>query len=411
MGKIEKQELIEKVAARRDQMVQDMIAMSSIPAINPRMEGAGEYQRIQWLISVLDKNKVPYEVVEVPDSAVPEGKRLTILVKMPGTEDTEKTLWFIAHVDTVNTGDLDAWKTDPLKPQLVDGRIYGLGVEDNSQAVICALHAAILMQETGLRAKCNVGFMFASDEETGSEFGLKALLKQGLFSPKDEAVVPDGGSPDGSFVEIAEKSILWTKFTVIGKQAHGSMPHLGINACSVGMHFAVELEDTLKQVFAYKDKLFDPPYSTFELTQKYANVSSPNVLPGKDVFCMDMRILPKFTVDEVLEEVNKLIARYEYAYKVKIEYEFPQRVDAPAPTSPDATIVQKLVEAISETGVTAYYGGIGGGTCAAILREENIPAVVWGTLDELAHQPNEYVIIDNIVRDTGIFLATILKYC
>lgn len=56
-------------------------------------------------------------------------------------------------------------------------------------------------------------------------------------------------------------------------------------------------------------------------------MESPNVLPGKDVFCMDMRILPCFTVAQVLEEVDRLIARYEYAYKVKIEYEFPQRVD------------------------------------------------------------------------------------
>ena len=86
-------------------------------------------------------------------------------------------------------------------------------------------------------------------------------------------------------------------------------------------------------------------------------------------------------------------------------------MDAPAPTPSDSEIVQKLVEAIKETGVDAYYGGIGGGTCAAMLREHNIPAAVWATLDELAHQPNEYVIIDNLVRDTGIFLATILKYC
>lgn len=408
---MDKQKLMEMVAAKKDQMVADAIAMSSIPAINPRMGGEGEYQRIQWLLATLDSHKIPYEVIEVPDDAVKEGKRLNVIVKIQGTEDTEKTLWYIAHIDTVNTGDLNAWKTDPLTPTQIDNRIYGLGVEDNSQAVICGLYTCILMFEAGIKAKCNVAFLFASDEETGSQYGLHALLEKNVFGPRDEAIVPDAGSHDGAFVEIAEKSILWTKFTITGKQAHGSMPHLGINACSIGMHFAVELEDRLKEVFAKKDSLFDPPYSTFELTQKFANVESPNVLPGKDVFCMDMRILPCFTVAQVLEEVDRLIARYEYAYKVKIEYEFPQRVDAPAPTPSDSEIVQKLVEAIKETGVDAYYGGIGGGTCAAMLREHNIPAAVWATLDELAHQPNEYVIIDNLVRDTGIFLATILKYC
>lgn len=397
--------------AKREQIVADMIAMSSIPSINPRNNGSGEYERCQWIIGSLRRHNIPFDVLEVADESVKEGKRLNIIVKISGTENTKKTLWFISHTDTVSPGDLNAWNTDPFKPEIREGRIYGLGVEDNSQAVICNLYTCLLMQEKNIRAKCNIGFIFAADEETGSDFGLKELMRRGLFSTDDEAIVPDAGSPDGSFVEIAEKSIAWMKFTVIGKQAHGSMPHLGINASSVGAHLAVKIEDTLKDVFAFKDALFDPPYSTFELTQKFTNVESPNIMPGKDVFVMDMRILPKFKVADVLAAIDKIIARFEYQYKVRIKYEFLQRVDAPVPTPIDAQVVKNLVASISEMGTNAYCGGIGGGTCAAILREANIPAAVWSTLDELAHQPNEYTIIDNLVKDTTIYLATVLKYC
>ena len=49
---------------------------------------------------------------------------------------------------------------------------------------------------------------------------MKALLDKGLIQPKDEAIVPDGGSTDGSFVEIAEKSQIWLKFTINGKTSH-----------------------------------------------------------------------------------------------------------------------------------------------------------------------------------------------
>ena len=97
---MDKQKLMEMVAAKKDQMVADAIAMSSIPAINPRMGGEGEYQRIQWLLATLDSHNIPYEVIEVPDDAVKEGKRLNVIVKIQGTEDTEKTLWYIAHIDT-----------------------------------------------------------------------------------------------------------------------------------------------------------------------------------------------------------------------------------------------------------------------------------------------------------------------
>jgi len=68
-----------------------------------------------------------------------------------------------------------------------------------------------------------------------------------------------------------------------------------------------------------------------------------------------------------------------------------------------------LNEAIRKVrGITPKVGGIGGGTCAAFFRKINIPAVVWCTIDETAHQPNEYAKIENLINDTKIFafLAT-----
>jgi succinyl-diaminopimelate desuccinylase len=68
-----------------------------------------------------------------------------------------------------------------------------------------------------------------------------------------------------------------------------------------------------------------------------------------------------------------------------------------------------LTEAIKKLrGVEPKIGGIGGGTCAAFFRKIDVPAVVWSTIDETAHQPNEYTKIENIVNDAKIFafLAT-----
>ena len=58
---------------------------------------------------------------------------------------------------------------------------------------------------------------------------------------------------------------------------------------------------------------------------------------------------------------------------------------------------KELFEAIKNVhGVEPRFVGIGGGTVAAGLRNAGIDAVVWSTMDELAHQPNEYAIIKNI---------------
>jgi len=48
-------------------------------------------------------------------------------------------------------------------------------------------------------------------------------------------------------------------------------------------------------------------------------------------------------------------------------------------------------------------GGIGGGTCAAFFRRIDIPAVVWSTIEETAHQLNEYAKIENMLNDAKTF--------
>jgi succinyl-diaminopimelate desuccinylase len=51
----------------------------------------------------------------------------------------------------------------------------------------------------------------------------------------------------------------------------------------------------------------------------------------------------------------------------------------------------------------ARVGGLGGGTCAVFFRKAGFPAVVWSTVDEVAHQSNEYSKVGNMVSDAKVF--------
>ena len=58
------------------------------------------------------------------------------------------------------------------------------------------------------------------------------------------------------------------------------------------------------------------------------------------------------------------------------------------------------MEAIKEVhNIDARTVGIGGGTVAAGMRNLGFNCVVWSTMDETCHQPNEYAIIENIGKD------------
>jgi succinyl-diaminopimelate desuccinylase len=255
-----------------------------------------------------------------------------------------------------------------------------------------------------LQPRRTVKLLFAADEEVGSQFGINWLIKNhgGLFSKNDMVLVPDGGDPKGECIEIAEKNILWIEFKTRGKQAHGSMPDLGANAFLAASDLAVRLHKGLSAKFGERDPMFEPDYSTFQPTKKEANVPNINTIPGEDVFCMDMRVLPRYPAKSVLAEIDRIKAEVETEYKVTVEYTLPQCVES-KPTAADAPVVKLLSAAAAEVyAVKPRLIGIGGGTVAANLRNAGIDCVVWTKTDETLHQPDEYALLDNILGDAKV---------
>jgi succinyl-diaminopimelate desuccinylase len=270
--------------------------------------------------------------------------------------------------------------------------------------MVASLFAIKALKNLNIKPKRTVALCLVADEEQNSKYGIQYLIQKGLFAKEDLVVVPDSGSPDGSFLEIAEKSVLWVKVRTEGKQAHASKPETGLNANRVAMELALAIDKTLHEKCPAKDESFDPPYSTFEPTKKEKNVDAVNIIPAEDVNYFDFRVLPLYDAEEVVNTVGKLAAEFEKKTGAKITVEVVQKTIAPEPTKPDAKVVVMLKEAIKRNrGIEAKAGGIGGGTCAAYFRKAGIPTVVWSTVDEVAHEPNEYLKIENMVNDAKIF--------
>jgi succinyl-diaminopimelate desuccinylase len=161
----------------------------------------------------------------------------------------------------------------------------------------------------------------------------------------------------------------------------------------------------MENFFSKRDELFSPPYSTFQPTKKEANVPNVNTIPGEDVFYMDCRILPCYTLDEVRKEVQDRIHIIEQKYGVTIAAEELNAAESPATavTSPVVTALKNAVKQVY--GIDAKPVGIGGGTVAAPLRKLGFNAAVWSRIHECAHQPDEFCLIENIVGDAKVFAA------
>ena len=394
-----------------DEVIDIQKRITAVPALSSVNGGQGEYEKakiIQSILETLDFDSL--ENIAAPDDTVESGQRPNLIFRWKG-ESSDKTIWIMAHMDVVPPGEREEWDSDPYEVMVKDGKIYGRGTEDNQQAIVSAILAVKALQQEGAMPAYDIGLAFVADEETGSTFGIKHVIKEqpDLFKPHDLIFIPDAGDAEGIEIEVAEKSIIWIKVTTKGKMTHGSTPASGANAHKAGAHLIVKMEE-LYSIFDKNDPLYNPPISTFEPTQKEANVPNINTIPGQDVFYFDCRVLPDYDLADVKKQIRVWVDEIEKQFGVSVDISYPQEETAPKATPADAPAAEALKLAIkSVTGKTGKAIGIGGGTVAAVFRHAGLPAVCWCTLDDTLHAPNEYCKIDNALSDAKVFAHIFLQ--
>ena len=399
--------VLKKIDDSREDIIDIMTKMIRIPSIGPANGGDGEGERADFLMTCL-QNFDDVRRIDVDDTDYPGVKRPSILAVKKGKK--KGTVWIIAHTDTVLPGDLSKWKYPPFDPHFEDGKLYGLGAEDNGQAVMASIFASRFIDEE-LKGK-SMGIALVADEETTSEMGIGHLVRNGYFTEDDVILVPDWGSPGSCMMDIAEKHLLWVKVCVKGKQTHGSTPEKGINAYRVGSKFMTDLLEELDKRYDKKNELFRPPVSTFEPTKSSTTVGNVNTIPGYYEFWMDCRILTDYDPEEILEFMRSFAKKESARTGAEIVVEKEQMTFSGPPSSTETEGYRILKESIKDvTGIDVTAAGIGGGTCANFFRLAGLNAYVWESEGGSLHQPNEFVKIDSIITDAKVFATFFHKLC
>jgi succinyl-diaminopimelate desuccinylase len=378
-------------------------------AVGPDNHGPGEAEKAAFLAVELKKLGLTVTDYPAPDDRVAGGQRPNLVALLPG-HNPEK-VWVLSHLDVVPVGELNLWQTDPFTLHVEGDLLYGRGVEDDHHGIVASFFAVRALVEAGITPARTIGLALVADEETGSQKGLAHLLARHkeLFSPQDLIIVPDAGNAAGTLIEIAEKSMLWLRLEIQGKQCHASKPDLGINTLRVSAHFIVALE-ALHQEFNAENPFFDPPGSTFEATKIEANVQNINTIPGLGVFYLDCRVLPEYALGMVVARVKEIASEIERRFGAAITVKTVQEVQSPPATPPDSPVVKALTQAVQAVyRRRAEPRGIGGGTVAAFFRRLGLPAAVWMTDEFTAHQPNEYVNINHLIGDCQVFAHVFLN--
>lgn len=379
--------------------------LTALPALGPDNGGDGETLKAAWLKEHLEST-LGLSVIEcnAPDSRVSSGYRPNLIAQIPGK--TSRTLWVISHMDVVPAGDESLWDTPPFTVTRQGDDLIGRGVEDNQQGLVSSLLVADALAKSGQTPDIGLGLMLVADEETGMTHGLPHVLHAmpDLIDQDDFILIPDIGNSSGAMVQIAEKSVLWLRFTVTGQQCHASTPSEGKNSLVAAAHCIVALNDLYAQ-FPARNKVFEPPYSTFVPSKKEPNVENINTMPGKDVFYVDCRILPDYPLDAIQKASQTIADKVAQELGVTITVEAQNTNPSLKATSDKAVIVQRLCQALEkDRNIKGILCGSSGQTVATILRNKGYDAVGWSTLIGNAHQPNERSSIPFTIADARVIL-------
>ena len=301
------------------------------------------------------------------------------------------------HLDVVPAGDPATWRHPPFGAEVVDGRLIGRGSADMKGAIASALAAAAAIRRTGVELAGTLDIHLAADEELTGLNGTKVLLEQGLLD-QDAAIV---GEPTDLRLALAQRGGAWIRATAHGRAAHGSRPHLGVNAITSMSRFLLRIQEVLPDL---EHPLVGRPTVNAAIID---GGSAPNVVPDRCVVEVDRRVIPGEDSREQVLGAFELVADQIRAGhpEVDVSFELNLWTDAAEadPRSAIAAICRAAVRA--ETGTEPLDTGMTGITDARYyLNDAAIEAVVLGPGSlEVAHTANESVAIDDLVTAARVY--------
>lgn len=332
--------------------------------------------------------------------------RPNVVAVIEGGGGDGPTLMFEGHTDVVTEGDLSSWTVDPFGGEIRDGRLWGRGSADMKSGLAAAMYAVRALQLAGpFPGRIKVGAL--ADEE-GLMIGVHHFVSSGLAAGVDGAIVAE---PEAGEICAVAKGALRLRVDLTGKMAHGAMPQHGRNPIQAVGALLVALRGYQEEL-----QLRHPAHrhlGEVYLTPTVVSAGSReqvNVIPATASIFLDIRTIPGLAHEEITARVTDLAdkAGDGVTATVKILVDRPP-VDVPE----DSPLVAALAAAHrTVTGDEPVYGGVPGTTDGTVLTHwGGVPSVVYGPGGKwIAHQADEFVEVEEIVRCTRVFAEAARRF-
>lgn len=367
----------------------------------------------------------------------------------------EKLVGVLGHLDVVPPGDLSKWDNPPFDPVVKDGKYYGRGSQDDKGPTLAAIYALKILLDCGFKLNYRVRFIFGTDEENlwrdmpkyvekeemptvgftpDSKFPLiyaeKGLLQCKLIAKNESSMEFKGGDafnsvPSSILVEKTKGLVEALeqleyeyvekdgKIEVLGKSVHAQVAETGINAINRYLHaLSISGTETKSGRFVVENLLgYDFAEPIFgQVKDEHSgelkfNVGKIEFTLENEILCIDMRIPVTYDKELIVKTLSEKAKEYGFEY---VQHDYLKSIYTPL----DSELVKTLMSAYQEvTGDLESQPIAGGGaTYARAINNCVAFGYVLPNSPKTEHQPNEYIILDDMKVAMKIYMKAFEKF-
>lgn len=450
---------------RKDEIIRDLSQLIAIPSVLDEenattTEPFGPYPKkaLEWLLREGEKEGFSVYNCDHRAGHIEIG-------------NGEEMVGILCHVDVVPPG--NGWTDDPFTAVIHDGKLFGRGAIDDKGPTIAAWYAMKLVKATGVPLQRRVRLIVGTDEESGfrcvnhyfekeemptvafapdadfpiihAEKGIATLIfSQSITAQSDHLIHFEAGMRTNMVPAVAQaiiEGILVDEeqfqnflrnakttgtirkedervtITVHGKSAHAMEPDAGINAAVLLARFlqsqlpasaGKDFVDFLVQSFGSDSRgrqlgLDFSDRVSGETTLNAGIVRFSPAIGGE--IQVSHRYSVHYPFEEKMTQCTKILKGT--AFSVDVESNSPPHfVDE---NDPFIKLLQQVYT--DQTGEKAELLSIGGGTYARVLEKGVAFGMLFPGREDVAHQADEYVYIEDLIQATAIYADAIFRLC
>ena len=297
---------------------------------------------------------------------------------------------FAGHTDVVPTGDISLWDSDPFKPTIRDGLLYGRGTADMKGSIAAMTVACERFIADFPNHKGSIAFLITSDEEGPATGGTVKVIEtlEARHEKIDWCLVGEPSSTEqiGDVIKNGRRGSLGCELKIIGKQGHVAYPHLAKNPIHLAAPFIAEIT---AEEWDQGNEYFPP--TTFQISNIHAGTGASNVIPADLNIRFNFRFSTELSVDEIKQRVESMLNKH------KLKYEINWNLSGLPFLTEEGKLVAAAVNAIKKTtGRKTKLSTTGGTSDGRFIAPTGAQVLELGPLNNTIHQINECVSVSDL---------------